>query len=263
MKKKILSALIAISAVLLFFVVKPQTASAATTDSNNDPVFFIPGAFDNNDSWQKMVSILDPNSVHPLTKLNANAATNKVLRQDVRKGQAGQRPFVIVLFPVNQYHEDVIRKDGDALRDALNTYNQKTPFTNGDFVAQSNGGTITTTYLEKNPSAYHFDHFISIGTPYNFQAGNGAANTAFLNRLIQKNNNLPDDLDVTNVIGASGDDDSTDGVVSRDSALSGRLIFEGNVGSFKQMFITGEDASHGNQESSPQFASIVSDILGL
>lgn len=263
MKKKLLSVLIAVSAVLMFFVVKPQSASADTTASSSDPVFFVPGAFDNNDSWQKMVQILDPNNVHPLTKLNANAATNKVLRQDVRKGQAGQRPFVIVLFPVNQYHEDVIRQDADALRDALDTYNQKTPFTNGDLVAQSNGGTISTTYLEKNPSSYHFDHLITIGTPYNFQAGNGAANTAFLNRLIQKNNRLPKDLEVTNVIGASGNDTSTDSVVSRDSALSGRKIFEGNVASFKQLFITGEDASHGNQESSPQFASIVSDILGL
>lgn len=40
-------------------------------------------------------------------------------------------------------------------------------------------------------------------------------------------------------------DSSTDGVVSRDSALSGKKIFPGNVASFQQLFITGEDAEHG------------------
>lgn len=266
MKKKLISLLVAVAAVLMIFSVKTSTANAATTTSSNDPVFFVPGAFDNADSWEKMVTILDPNNEHPLTKFYADS-NGKVLRQDVRTGNSDQRPFVIVLFPNNAYKEEVIAKDADGLRDAINLYNYKNKFTNADIVAQSNGGTISTTYLEKNTSKagfpIHFDHLLTIGTPYNFQSGNGADNTAFLNRLILGSGSLPKDLQVTNVIGANGDDTTTDGVVSRDSALSGRKIFDGKVGSFQQLFITGEDASHGNQESSPQYAQIVQDILGI
>lgn len=266
MKKKIISFLIAVSALLGLALLNGQTSEAATTENNNDPVIFVPGAFDNETSWKEMIAQLDPNNEHPVTKFSADI-DGQILRQDVRSGNSNERPFVVVLFPQNSYTEKVISKDADALRDALLTYNQKNPFKQADIVGHSNGGTITTTYLEKNASksgfSFHFNHFISIGTPYNFQAVNGADNTAFLNRLIRASGSLPSDLNVTNVIGSMPNDSSTDGVVSRDSALSGKKIFPGNVASFQQLFITGEDAEHGNQESSPQVAKIIQDIFNI
>lgn len=266
MKKKLIPFLIAFAAIFLFFVATPHSADAATSSANDEPIFFIPGAYDNDESWQKMAQTLDPNNEHALTKMFVSA-NGKVLRQDIRSGNSDQRPFVIVLFQSNAYHESVITQDANGLNEAINTYAQKNPFTEADLVAQSNGGTISTTYLEKNAYKsnfnYHFNHLITIGTPYNFQAINGADNTIFLNRLILASDKLPKDLQVTNVIGANGTDTTTDGVVSRDSALSGKKIFDGKVASFKQLFITGEDASHGNQESSPQFAKIVESILNL
>lgn len=266
MKKKLISLLIAISAALCLIVVKTHSVDAATTDNSSNPVIFVPGAYDTDESWQKSIAQIDPNNVHPVVRFSANS-NGKILRQDIRSGNSDERPFVVVTFPQNAYKEDVIAKDADALRDTLTTYNLKNPFKNADIVGHSNGGSIITTYLEKNASKsgfpFHFDHFLSIGTPYNFQAANGAENTSFLNKLILASGSLPKDLNVTNVIGSMPNDSSTDGVVSRDSALSGQKIFEGKVASFKQLFITGEDAQHGNQESSPQVAELITEIFGL
>lgn len=256
----------AVSAVIMFGLFKAQAVKADTTDQSNQPVFFVPGAYDNNESWQNMLKMIDPNNEHTVVRFNADA-NGKILRQDQRIVDNGKRPYVIVLFPVNLYKEEVIAQDADALREAINQYNLKNPFTEADIVAHSNGGTISTTYLEKNSQLssfkYHFNNLLTIGTPYNFQAGNGAENTLFLNNLIRNSGNLPSDLNVTNLIGSTPTDDSTDSVVSRDSALSGSKIFKGKVGSFQQIFLTGEYAQHGKQSDSPQVAQIIEDVLGL
>ncbi|WP_048704215.1 alpha/beta hydrolase [Companilactobacillus ginsenosidimutans] len=266
MKKKILPFLIAISAVFALFFVKTQSANAATTVNSNNPVFFVPGAFDTEESWQKTISKIDPNSEHTVVKFSANPY-GQILRQNVRTVNNGERPYVVVTFPVNAYHEDVIAQDADALRDAISTYNLKNKFKEADIVAHSNGGSITTTYLEKNAGKagfpFHFNTFMSVGTPYNFQAGNGAENTAFLNKLIAGSGQLPKDLNVINVIGSQPKDSTSDGVVSKDSAESGRKIFDGQVATFKQIHITGEDAIHGNQEGSDTVAALIAQVLNL
>ena len=266
MKKKLIPFLIAASALFFVFFTKAQSANAATTDSSSNPVIFVPGAFDTDDSWQTTIAKIDPNNEHSVVKFSANPY-GQILRQDVRTVNNGERPFVVVTFPVNSYKEEVIAQDADALRDAINIYNQKNPFTQADIVGHSNGGSIITTVLEKNAGKqnyrFHFNQFISVGTPYNFQAGNGAANTSFLNKLIAGSGQIPKDLKVTNVIGSMPNDSSTDGVVSRDSALSGSKIFQGQVASFQQLFITGEDAQHGNQEGSTTVANLIQQLLDL
>ncbi|MQS89518.1 alpha/beta hydrolase [Lactobacillus salsicarnum] len=266
MNKKLTAIVVAATALLLLFFVKPGNVQATTTDSSNDPIIFVPGAFDNDEGWDNMMTLIDPNAQHSVTKLNA-MPNGQVLRKDIRTVNNGQRPIVILSFQVNAYKENVISKDANALRDALSIYNQKTPFTNADIIGHSNGGSITTTYLEQNATKpgfkFHFNHFISAGTPYNFQAGNGAANTPFLNILIANSSQLPKDLQVTNIIGSNATSDASDGVVSRDSAMSGSKIFDGKVATFKQIHISGDDALHANQASSPQVASIIESTLGL
>ncbi|MQS53061.1 alpha/beta hydrolase [Lactobacillus salsicarnum] len=262
MKKKITAFLIAfVSLVSLICVTQfsnVQTSKAATT---SDPIFFVPGSYSDQNSWDSMYQQLDPSNVHPVVKLNV-APNGAVTRTDVRAGNPGERPFVTVAFDNILWNDDAVYANAAGLQSAIQSYQAKDPFTHDDFVAQSNGGNIVTRYMEAYPSTA-CGTFITVGTPYNMRANNGDPADPLLISQAAGAGRLNPSMKVYNVIGRNGDDTSTDTVVARESAMDGSHIFPGHTASLTYLYLSGEDAIHCNQVSAPQMAQIISKYIDL
>ncbi|WP_300560930.1 alpha/beta hydrolase [Companilactobacillus sp.] len=263
MKNKITKLIITvISLVSLIFIsqqVTEKTTQAAT--NNSDPVFFIPGSYSNIDSWDKMYERLDSYQVHPIVKIYVDEYGN-VSRTNVRTPNTGERPFVTIFCQNILWNDDAVYQNSAGLINGIDAYRRQSPFNSADIVGQSMGGVVATRYMEIN-SSVKFNNFITTGTPFNMRATNGQPPTDMLINLAAGGDRLNHNMNVINVIGRTLDDPSTDSVVSRDSAMAGRNIFIGNVGSFKNLYLSGNDALHPNQIESAQFAQILQDNLAL
>lgn len=265
MKTKLTKFIIsAISLISLIFITQQfttKTSEAATTGSSSQPVFFIPGAYSSVDSWDQMYQRLDPNQVHPILKMYVDSDGN-VSRTNVRTPNTGERPFVTIYFQNILWNDQAVYENADGLQRALQVYREQSPFKSADIVAQSMGGPVTTRYMEMDQSI-KFNNFITTGSPFNMRAVNGAPATDMLLSLIAGSNRLNPNMHVINVIGRTPTDVTTDSVVSRDSAMAGRNVFAGNVASFENLYLTGNDALHPNQIGSAQLAQILSQNLTL
>ncbi len=160
------------------------------------------------------------------------------------------------------WNDQAVYSNAAGLENAIEAYRAKDPFQSADIVAHSNGGNVVTRYMETDNSV-NFHNFISVGTPYNMRATNGQPATDMLLSLVAGADRLNHNMNVINVIGSAIGDSSTDTVVSRDSALAGSHIFYGNVTSFSNLYLTGNDGVHPNQASSEQLAQILSTHLDL
>lgn len=263
MKKKLTGIIITIiSLVSLIFIsqgITTQKAQAAS--ASNDPVFFVVGSYSDDTTWDQMYQRLDPQQKHPIIKLYVTE-DGSVQRTNVRTPNDNERPFITVSFQNILWNDQSVYENANCLKQAIEAYRSKDPFNDADVVAHSNGGNVVTRYMESDGSV-DFNNFISVGTPYNMRAGNGDPATDLLLSQIAGASRLNHNMNVINVIGSAIGDNSTDTVVSRDSALAGGNIFEGNVASFSRLYLTGNDAVHPNQPSSAEVAQILSTHLKL
>lgn len=263
MKKSLTKILITIISLVSLITISQkittQTANAATTTA--DPVFFVVGSYSDSTTWDKMYQRLDPTNSHPIVKLYVSE-NGAVTRTNVRTTNNNERPFVTVSFEDILWNDQAVYTNAACLQNAIESYRAKDSFKSADIVAHSNGGNVVTRYMETDNSV-NFNNFISVGTPYNMRATNGQPATDMLLCLVAGANRLNHNMNVINVIGSAIGDSSTDTVVSRDSALAGSHIFYGNVASFSNLYLTGNDGVHPNQASSAQLAQILSSNLDL
>ena len=262
MKKKFSAFLIAVVSLLsLIFITQSVTTQDSQAATNSSPVFFVPGAYSNEDSWDQMFPQLDPNSVHPVVKLDVHS-NNSVTRTDVRAGNSDERPFVVIAFDDYLWNDPAVYANAAGMQQAIQQYKAADPFSSADIVAQSNGGNISTRWMEEFPSDM-INEFITVGTPYNMRANNGDPADPLLLSQVAGADRLKPFMNVINVIGEDNGSTTTDGVVSRESSMDGSHIFDGNVASLRYLYLSGPDGLHMNQTSCPEMAQIISENIAL
>ncbi|KRL66926.1 alpha/beta hydrolase [Companilactobacillus versmoldensis] len=262
MKKKIIAIILGTMALFSMLIISSiTTKSDVEAASTADPIFFVPGAYSNVDSWDKMYQRLDPQGVHPVVKLEVST-NGTVQRTNVRMGKTGERPFVTINNEDYLWDDQAVYEGANGIDRAIQSYKTQNPFDKADIIGQSNGGNQITRYMELYPSKM-FGTFLSTGTPYNMRADNGAAPTDLLLNLIAGAPRLDPNLKVINCIGRTPTDLTTDEVVSRDSAMSGRNIFVGNVASFTNLYFTGDDAIHSHQIESAQLQQFITKYINI
>lgn len=242
---------------------KYQVLASELQTSIATPTIMIPGT---NGTVNRFDGLLDK-----LTKVYSDVSVQKItvktdgtLTINGKLNTKSQHPVFVIAFEKAEDGIEALVQQGQWLKIALDYLAQRYEFAQYNCIAHSNGGLVMTEYLQNSYSSDDptLATLMTLGTPYNDveQAANSDGNnlliTDWLQHYLDKQESLPDNLQVINVAGRTLSQD-TDGIVPLNSVLAGKKLY-GFVNDYQEVIV---EASHSELPENAQVMKLITQIM--
>lgn len=242
---------------------KYQVLASELQTSIATPTIMIPGT---NGTENRFDGLLDK-----LEKVYADLSVQKItvktdgtLTISGKLNTKSQHPVFVIAFEEAEDGIDALMQQGQWLKIALDYLAKRYEFAQYNCIGHSNGGLVMTEYLQ---NSYSTDDptlatLMTLGTPYNDveQAANSDADnlliTNWLQHYLDKQEALPDNLQVINVAGRTLSQD-TDGIVPLNSVLAGKKLY-GFVNDYQEVIV---EASHSELPENAQVMKLITQMM--
>ncbi|MBC6316116.1 alpha/beta hydrolase [Listeria grandensis] len=258
-------------AIAVFGSIRAYSAKVKDVDlSKTTPIVLVHGTHGTANSFNGMISRITETYGKSTDKVIVLVKKDGTLEYQGTLSNKSKNPFIQVVFENN---DAPIDQEATWVATVIKDIQKKYNVTQYNAIGHSNGGLALTTYAEKlaDDSAPIMEKLVVIGTPFNDLDGDdNAATTDFtdvanrtteLQQYIDDSTNLDAKLQVLSIAGDLDNNAVSDGVVPVQSALSSRLIFEGNVANYSEEIVTGANAQHSDLHENTTVDGIVADFI--
>lgn len=262
-KKRIFWVLLLLgSLVLLALPAGKWTKANVTTlqsfhNSKLSPIIMIPGSSATENRFDELIAKINEISLkkHSLLKVKVYNSGKMVFKGKI--AAKDNEPFIVVGFENNHDGYSNILQQAKMFSKAFNKLTEDYNFNNFKGIGHSNGGLIYTAFLEKYYAKTNVSikKLMTIGTPYNFNEASLQHKTQMLADFIKAKDKLPKDLSVYSIAGTENYD--SDGLVPARSVEAGKYIYQGQVKSFTEITVTGQEAQHSDLPQNQQIIDLI------
>lgn len=262
-KKRIFWVLLLLgSLVLLALPAGKWTKANVTTlqsfyNSKLSPIIMIPGSSATENRFDELIAKINEISLkkHSLLKVKVYNSGKMVFKGKI--AAKDNEPFIVVEFENNHDGYSNILQQAKMFSKAFNKLTEDYNFNNFKGIGHSNGGLIYTAFLEKYYAKTNVSikKLMTIGTPYNFNEASLQHKTQMLADFIKAKDKLPKDLSVYSIAGTENYD--SDGLVPARSVEAGKYIYQGQVKSFTEITVTGQEAQHSDLPQNQQIIDLI------
>ncbi|WP_282709305.1 alpha/beta hydrolase [Ligilactobacillus sp. Marseille-Q7487] len=262
-KKRIFWVLLLLgSLVLLALPAGKWTKANVTTlqsfhNSKLSPIIMIPGSSATENRFDELIAKINETSLkkHSLLKVKVYNSGKMVFKGKI--AAKDNEPFIVVGFENNHDGYSNILQQAKMFSKAFNKLTEDYNFNNFKGIGHSNGGLIYTAFLEKYYAKTNVSikKLMTIGTPYNFNEASLQHKTQMLADFIKAKDKLPKDLSVYSIAGTENYD--SDGLVPARSVEAGKYIYQGQVKSFTEITVTGQEAQHSDLPQNQQIIDLI------
>lgn len=262
-KKRIFWVLLLLgSLVLLALPAGKWTKANVTTlqsfyNSKLSPIIMIPGSSATEKRFDELIAKINEISLkkHSLLKVKVYNSGKMVFKGKI--AAKDNEPFIVVGFENNHDGYSNILQQAKMFSKAFNKLTEDYNFNNFKGIGHSNGGLIYTAFLEKYYAKTNVSikKLMTIGTPYNFNEASLQHKTQMLADFIKAKDKLPKDLSVYSIAGTENYD--SDGLVPARSVEAGKYIYQGQVKSFTEITVTGQEAQHSDLPQNQQIIDLI------
>lgn len=241
-----------------YFWTKQTTKDLRTLhNSKLSPIIMIPGSSATENRFDELISKINEDAARPHSLLKVKVYNNGKITFKGKIAPKDNEPFIVVGFENNKDGYDNILKQAKMFNAAFQKLCDLYNFNNFKGIGHSNGGLIYTAFLEKyySPKNVTLKRLMTIGTPYNFNEGTLQHKTQMLADFIAAKKKLPKDLTVYSIAGTENYD--SDGLVPARSVEAGKYIYQGQVKSFTEITVTGEEAQHSDLPQNQQIIDLI------
>lgn len=262
-KKRIFWVLLLLgSLVLLALPAGKWTKANVTTlqsfhNSKLSPIIMIPGSSATENRFDELIATINEISLkkHSLLKVKVYNSGKMVFKGKI--AAKDNEPFIVVGFENNHDGYSNILQQAKMFSKAFNKLTEDYNFNNFKGIGHSNGGLIYTAFLEKYYAKTNVSikKLMTIGTPYNFNEASLQHKTQMLADFIKAKDKLPKDLSVYSIAGTENYD--SDGLVPARSVEAGKYIYQGQVKSFTEITVTGQEAQHSDLPQNQQIIDLI------
>lgn len=220
------------------------------------PTIIIPGSTSDQHSLDYMIDQLVAAS-EPHSVLKTRILEDGRIQYEGSYDSNDKRPYIIIAYENSDDTYENISNQTEWVGLAMSDLQEKYGFNEYNAIGYSNGGLNWTLYLENIGEVTHptAKVLVTLGTPYNSYESDDSVKSDILNDMIMNKESLPKDLTVYNIAGASSLD--YDLVVPLSSVLAGKYIFQGQVKSYSQFTVTGDQASHTSLPINDQIIELI------